>query len=271
MPPRSHKRSLDPFDPRILQDRQRDWIDDAVVDEDWVRATRRFYPEQSSPVNFVRHMMQSKKVTDAVALARRNALRMAHVEKAWVVRRLVTFCTADINDLVEGRRVACRYCYGMDHRYQFRAEELRQERQQHILKQMKLPPDQRVEFDDHGGEGYTTRRDPHPDCPQCDGDGILNVVFKDTRRLSPGAALLYDGFETKADGSVRMKIRDRMWAEQALLRHAGVATERKEILVRRLDIDSLTDEELRAAIMEAEAKATIELEGSEFVEVEPDG
>lgn len=253
--------------PKKLDDRQRAWIEDGIVDEDWVRATRRHYPT-ANPFTYAKTLLATPKLRSAVETARRHALTHAEVEKAWVIRRLIAFVTADPNDLVEGRRVACRYCHGLDHRYQFRTEELRQERQRHIAAQMQLPELQRVEFDDHGGGGYTTRRDPDPECPECDGDGVFHVVFKDTRYLSAGGQLLFDGFETKADGSVKVKLRDRLWAEQALLRHAGVGVERKVVLVRRLDVANLTDDELRAGILEAEAAITVELEDEEFEEVD---
>ena len=51
------------------------------------------------------------------------------------------------------------------------------------------------EFDEASGIGYDPRCDPHPDCPECFGEGVVKVFVKDTRDLSPMAERLYAGVE----------------------------------------------------------------------------
>jgi hypothetical protein len=39
----------------------------------------------------------------------------------------------------------------------------------------------------------TTIPAPNPECPRCNGDGIGQPFFADTRKLAPDAALAYSG------------------------------------------------------------------------------
>jgi hypothetical protein len=251
----------------IAGDRRR-FIEEGLIDEDWTRAARIIWPDEPNPHGRAVALLKSPVIASAIEHARRRALLRTDFEKAWVVNRLKAFVSADVNELVEGRRVPCRYCWGMDHRYQFRPEELRQAVAKHRDRQMALRDEERrVPFDDHGGDGYTTRRAPNPECPECDGDGVYHTIFKDTRNLSARARLLYDGIEIGPNGQAKMKIRDKAWAEAALLRHAGVAVERKEVIIRTFEPAALTDEEMRTAILRATETSTIELEDDEFEEL----
>lgn len=49
------------------------------------------------------------------------------------------------------------------------------------------------EPDDAGGYGYNHNREPNPDCPRCNGDGVGRPHFADTTKLSPIARLAYSG------------------------------------------------------------------------------
>lgn len=258
-----------------------------------MRAVRVVFPNERNPSTKARQLLADPVIATAIDAARRRVMLHTEVDKTWTVNRLVRFVTADVNELVEGRRVPCRYCNGQGHRYQFRDVEMElllgvyqcgANKEEYFFTDQRTGVSEFAQvyydlgkagrpFDPQGGDGYSSkapiwsvRNGRERDCPACDGDGELRVFFHDTRCLSAAGKLLYEGFEVGKDGKVRLKIRDRTWAEQALLRHAGVAEERKHVLVRRLAVSEMTDEELRRGILELDAM--IELDDVEFEEVE---
>jgi len=126
-----------------------------------------------------------------------------------VIQRIYGAAMADPRELVEYVYKCCRCCHGKDFRYQMTPRELeaRKARHQELVAEAKhlkrLPP----VFDELGGLGFDTNRDAHPDCPECNGNGIGQLVLKDTRHLSPGALALYGGVKETKDG-LEMKVYD---------------------------------------------------------------
>jgi phage terminase small subunit len=51
-----------------------------------------------------------------------------------------------------------------------------------------------------GGTGYHPGRNPHPECPECWGQGETRVIIKDTRSLSAGARMLFAGVKPTKHG-----------------------------------------------------------------------
>ena len=182
------------------------------------------------------------KVRDALAQAQMFRSARTAIHSDFVLQRWWALATADVNEIVEVRVAPCRRCWGRGHRYQYRDHELGEAQQAHDEKMLRLPPEQRVDFDEQGGPGYTTKRPPHPDCPACDGDGEQppHVVFKDTRHLSAGAKIMYNGVERKRDGSIRLLLRDRGFAETMLAKHLGLLPSSR----RSLRIEDMSEEEL---------------------------
>lgn len=131
---------------------------------------------------------------------------------------------ADRNQLAEVRRVACRYCHGVDHFYQETPQEHRTRWLAH-RELLKTTPEHRWQdlppFDEKGGVGYTTKRAPHPDCPECFGDGEERVIIKDTTKLPPEARMLYEGVDVK-NGQVVVKMVSRDGAASLLAKHLGM-------------------------------------------------
>lgn len=161
-------------------------------------------------------------IQEALRQARAFRSARAAVAADQVLRRWWLLATADVNDLMEMRIVACRHCHGIDHRWQFRDHELREAEAAHRREMMKIDEEKRVPFDDRGGGGYSTNAPPNPDCPGCDGNGVPHGIIKDSRYLSPAGRALYNGFEVKADGSVKIKLRDRGFAETMVAKHLGM-------------------------------------------------
>lgn len=79
-----------------------------------------------------------------------------------------------------------------------------------------------------GGVGFSTRKDPNPDCPECDGNGESYEIFKDTRNLSPGAARLFEGVERTRNG-LKINTRNREKALDLAAQHLGISRKAVEL------------------------------------------
>jgi hypothetical protein len=149
---------------------------------------------------------------EAAKIARSERTKITQDE---VLRHWSELATADVRELVEFRRFACRYCWGIGHAYQWRTErEYEEAVQVAVLKEMPPPGKE-------GGFGYTRKLAPNPDCPECDGDGDGQMLMKDTRNLSEGAALLYAGTQIGKEG-LKALTEDRAAARVNLAKHLGM-------------------------------------------------
>ena len=61
----------------------------------------------------------------------------------------------------------------------------------------------------------------HPDCPMCDGEGELRVVFHASAMLDKDAALAFDGLHITQNGMKVMTI-ERMAASEKIAKHLGM-------------------------------------------------
>jgi phage terminase small subunit len=189
----------------------------------------------------------------------------------YVINKLWDVETADPRELVEIWKVPCRYCWGVSGEYQFTKIETLRLLKAHELGVNKKPLEalwprgpaeeaaweagkSGMNLDLQGGDGYTVKRAPNPACTECAGDGIVLQHVHDTRYLSPQAQALYRGVKWK-NGNLELVMADQASARELLARHYGVAVERKRVLVRRLDPDQLSDEELIQSLSELEALA----------------
>ena len=118
--------------------------------------------------------------------------RMAHLQM---------ICEADPSELVSIAGSACRWCHGAGHAYQWRsADELARALDRHVRsigtsKPLTCP-------DASGGYGFRGDAEPHPACPQCDGEGISRTVVTPSSQWSPSARRLFKG--VKANGEILM-------------------------------------------------------------------
>jgi len=147
--------------------------------------------------------------------------------------------TCDVNELIQNVHCACRYCYGIDHDYQWKTPrefreafkiacydlftdaDLRATALAGCINDERLPSDV-------GGYGYCVTEDPDPACPECAGIGIEYVRMADTRNLSPAARMLYDGVEVTSNGK-KIKIASREAALERLAKHLGMFANKVEV------------------------------------------
>jgi hypothetical protein len=126
-----------------------------------------------------------------------------------LIAHLTEIIKANPADLIEYRRGACRYCWGDGFQYQRTQGEynrdlaayLEANKAAHERSKGKVALDPLgLFFDVKGGIGYNRNEAPHPECPECFGDGEGFEFVKDTRSLPPAAARLYGGLKITRDG-----------------------------------------------------------------------
>jgi hypothetical protein len=128
---------------------------------------------------------------------RQKLLAALDVKVEDVVRRIRDIAFADIADMVALHYGACRYCYGVDHAYQWRTpREFRAS-----LAEPSPECSEETATSPEGGYGYDLNLPPHPDCPECDGCGIPCVVLKDTRLLTDAERAVFAGVVTTRNGT----------------------------------------------------------------------
>lgn len=149
----------------------------------------------------------AKRISELKAKAVDNVLMDAEA----VVRHLSEIAMADPNELMQHRRVNCRYCNGVDHAYQWKHKgeyehavdewtEQKERHEQHQHKAGKQAPFKKPMPVDDGGYGFKANADPHQNCPECEGEGIDEIFIQDSRKLSGPARRLFAGVKQTKNG-----------------------------------------------------------------------
>lgn len=141
-----------------------------------------------------------------------------------VLQRWWELANADVNDLVQYRHHACRYCHGEGHRFQWIDED---EYWAAVAESAKIDPPVQPPSDE-GGYGFKRLVDPHPDCPKCEGEGVQEVFVADTRKLPSNVKALYDGVKQTQHG-LEVKVRDRDRALENVAKFLGMFKNHMEL------------------------------------------
>lgn len=148
-----------------------------------------------------------------------------------VMAEWVTIATADPSELTSLRQFCCRYCYGVDHAYQWRDEMEFAEQVDHAMRgnaalPRGAPP---IAFPSAaGGFGYERNRAPVASCTHCNGDGIVDAWITPTSKLSPAGRKLFAGIKQTKDG-IQVLMRDQDAALANIARCLGMFVEKREI------------------------------------------
>ncbi|QIB09003.1 hypothetical protein GZ982_30100 (plasmid) [Pseudomonas fluorescens] len=183
-----------------------------------------------------------------------------------VIERVYGAALADPRELVEYVYKCCRWCHGKDFRYQMTPNQMTERKARHdqAVAEAKREKRKAPEFDELGGLGFDANLDPHPDCPECNGNGVGHLVLKDTRHLSPGALALYGGVEETKDG-LKMRIADQRPYLEMLGRIFNMNIEPAQPVVATVSKDVLdaiyaSGQEKTTAQREAMAKRRAEID-----------
>jgi len=176
---------------------------------------------------------------------------IAELDATWVLRQWKAIATADVNDLTQLRRICCRHCHGYGHQYQWTENEYLEAVNRAVESKKPVP-------DGMGGFGYDLNAEPHPDCPECGGNGEEYLHITDTRKLKGSARKLYAGVQKTKDG-LKVLTRDQDAALANISKYLGMLVDRKEISgpggspvpLVHIRAEDLTDSQL-AAIIQAD-------------------
>ncbi|MFP2239945.1 terminase small subunit [Pseudescherichia vulneris] len=162
----------------------------------------------------------ARAINEALAvLCRQLELRAEDVLRQWE-----EIVQADPGEISQHRRVNCRYCWGLGHRYQWRDEDELEAAEARASQNGDPPPD------NSGGFGFIGNDDPNQDCPRCCGEGIADVFITDSRDLSPQGRQLFAGVKQTKFG-IEVLTQDKDSARKNLMQFynlAGSETEREK-------------------------------------------
>ena len=203
-------------DGQTLTPKQQRFVEEYLVDLNGAQAAVRagysvHTAKQIATENLAKPYLQA-----AIAEARKQQQERTQITADRVVKELGLIAFADPRELVEVKTGCCRHCYGEGNRYQRTVGEMNADRELWAVKG-NAPAD----FDELGGIGFDPLKLPHPECPECGGDGQARVVPKDTRHLSPQALALYAGAKMGKYG-VEVMLHSKMEAVEKLNKFLGV-------------------------------------------------
>ncbi len=188
-------------------------------------------------------LLQKTSVAAAIAKQQKASLMRTLASADEVLAQMWQLATFDANELSQYRRGSCRYCWGFGHNYQWRdVVEFEEETAKVEGREgAKLPKDT-------GGYGYDHNREPNSGCPRCNGDGIGQPYFADTRKLPPVSRLAYSGIKLGKSGvEITAISRERMY--EAVMKRLGLADsefaqqlQQIEIERRQLEVEKLRKE-----------------------------
>lgn len=182
------------------------------------------------------------------------ARALTGVNFASVMTYLWDVATADPNEIVQFRRVCCRYCYGAAFQYQWTEGEFWAATAAAIDAQKPAP-------EELGGFGFDATRGPHPACPECHGEGVGHVHVNDTRNLSHRGKLLLQSIKMGKHGP-EVTLNSRVDAVTQIAKIMGMYHDRvnPEDLVRQsrgtneIDVTTMSQEALVGMFREIVAR-----------------
>lgn len=195
-----------------------------------------------SDPNYGRQLLTNPNVAQAIAQQQKASIVRTLGSADEVLEQMWRLATFDANQLSQYRRGSCRYCWGFGHQYQWRDAVEYEEKRLEALEHKRREPL------DVGGYGYDHTSAPNSECPRCNGDGIGQPFFADTRKLAPDAALAYSGVKLGKNGvEITAISRERMY--EAVMKRLGLADSEFaqrlqliEIERRQLEVEKLRKE-----------------------------
>ncbi len=135
-------------------------------------------------------------------------------------------------DLVQHLRGACRYCYGVGHRYQWMEHEYMDKlaEAEHHNKTKGRGVAEMAYPDPLGGFGYDEAAPPVATCPACKGRGTGRTFVRDTSELSPEQEAAFEGLEITASGGLKALFGSKADAKNRLMKLLGLGSETVRIL-----------------------------------------
>jgi phage terminase small subunit len=189
-----------------------------------------YSPKNANSTAF--ELMANPAVVAAIEERQREIACAAALNAEWVLGQWRDIASADPNDLIYTRLECCRHCYGLNHEYQWTEFEYRKTVEAAAAHQCnsKCEPGCGKRFPPLalGGFGFTSHRQPNPDCPLCHGDGFERVCLVDTREVKGPARRLYAGVKKTKDG-IQILMRDQDGALMNIAKYLGMLIDKREL------------------------------------------
>lgn len=225
-----------------LTTQQRRFVAEYLKDSNATQAAIRAGYSKKSAEQIGYQLLQKTSVAQAIAQQQKASIARTLGSADEVLAQMWQLATFDANQLSQYRRGACRYCWGFGHQYQWRdAVEFEEKRLEAVERDRREP-------EDSGGYGYDHNRESNPACPRCNGDGIGQPYFPDTRKLPAVSRLAYSGVKVGKNGvEITAISRERMF--EAVMKRLGLADsefaqrlQQIEIERRQLEVEKLRKE-----------------------------
>jgi hypothetical protein len=217
-------------------------------------ATRAGYSAKTANEQSAR-LLANVSVKQAVDAVMNDRIEQGIFDGDMVISRWVEISQANPNCLTQYRRVNCRYCWGEGHRYQFTPAEMEDAKQALFDTNAKRVLDElpELEWDDKGGLGFVGNRDPHPECPECWGEGVGRPFFTDTRKLGRESLPLYAGVKQTKDG-LEIQMHNQTDALDKLARHFGLYKDKLADAVEKSYTREALEERFAGAMLRAQER-----------------
>lgn len=138
-------------------------------------------------------LLDNPEVVAAMQEHQRNLAAAASLTPEWVLQRWREMAEGNPADLMQMRRHCCRHCHGIAHLYQWTPAE-------YALEVEAAFRDGRTPKDGLGGTDYNRKLPPHPECPECHGEGVSSAYFEDTRTVKGPSRRLFKGVKQTQHG-----------------------------------------------------------------------
>lgn len=220
-----------------LDPRHQRFVTEYLIDLNGTQAAIRAGYSANSAAEQACDLLKNPKIKAAIEEGQKRLQAKLEMNAERVVQRLAEIATADPRELVEVKVGCCRCCHGKGHKFQRTLLEMAHDRERWAAKG-KAPE----EFDEQGGAGFNQLLPPHPECPNCGGDGESRTVLKDTRHLSPRAVALYAGAKQTKYG-IEIQMHSQMEAWEKLAKHLGLYAKDNFQRSDPLSLRTMTDAE----------------------------
>lgn len=173
-------------------------------------------------------LLSNAKVQASIQEAIDERSARTEITQDMVLQRWWAIATADPNELTTLRRRCCRYCFGTDHAFQWTDIEEYEKAVHREIQAAQAEDREPMPLTDEGGYGFDSAIKPHPKCPKCKGEGLLDIHFADTNDVSPAAKMLYAGVKQTTAG-IEIKTHDQLKALEIVTKHLGMLRDKVEL------------------------------------------
>lgn len=240
-----------------LTAKQQQFVAEYLIDLNATQAAIRAGYSVKTACSIAGENMKKPDIQKAIQDAQQRRAARTEITQDAVLKRFWAIATANPNEVIQFRRVNCRYCWGVDHYYQWTKSEYHEKRSQNSLLELLAP-------DCDGGFDFDCTRAPHPDCPECKGEGIGEVFISDTAKLTGAAALLYASAKAGKYG-IEVHLHDQVSALIRVGQHLGMFKDKVEhtgkdggpIETQNFNIN-MTETEADKRIVELQSKLSIQ-------------